>query len=526
MRHWTIGNKLYSGVGALVVFLLAAGCVSLWSASRLNAQLEEMSGTTMRKVVLIAGVTAGFEAAYSHAKTMILGGMAGDEAKVEAAKRAAEAAGEQVRRNVEELRPLLTEPEAQAALRTIEHGAEAWDRFFAQFVRHSDAGQLAEANDLFNGQESIRQATQDAVAALDTVRDGVLQREREAAATNYAAIRVLILSLSALSIGVGVLVFWAVRGINRSLHATALELRDGAQQLAAAASQVAASSQTLSRGASEQAASLEETSASMEEMASMTRKNAENSEAAAGLMSEADRLVDSSNRALGDMVSSMKSINEASTRVARIIKTIDEIAFQTNILALNAAVEAARAGEAGMGFAVVADEVRNLAQRSAQAARDTAALIEESVAKSQEGSAKVESVAESIRSITEAVSRARGLVDEVSAASRQQAQGIDQVSQAVAQMEKVTQSTAATAEESAAASEELSAQAEAALGIVAALEAMVGASEESPASHGRRAGGVRAKVVPMTERAAKPRPTARQAEDAIPLENTGTFGSF
>src|SRR5690606_32190097 len=129
MRHWTIGNKLYTGVGALVVFLLAAGCVSLWSTSRLNAQLEEMSRTTMRKVVLIAGVTAGFEAAYSHAKTIILGGMAGEDAKVEAARRAAQEAGAQVRRDLGELRVLLTEPEAQQALRTIEQGVEAWDRF-------------------------------------------------------------------------------------------------------------------------------------------------------------------------------------------------------------------------------------------------------------------------------------------------------------------------------------------------------------------------------------------------------------
>ena len=170
-----------------------------------------------------------------------------------------------------------------------------------------------------------------------------------------------------------------------------------------------------------------------------------------------------------------KAKGTATTATANIIKTIDEIAFQTNILALNAAVEAARAGEAGMGFAVVADEVRNLAQRSAQAARDTAGLIEESMAKSSEGTARVAVVAEAIGSITGAVAKARGLVDEVSVASRQQAQGIDQVTQAIAQMEKVTQGTAATAEESAAASEELSAQADTALGIVGSLEQMVGA---------------------------------------------------
>src|SRR5262245_17564213 len=156
----------------------------------------------------------------------------------------------------------------------------------------------------------------------------------------------------------------------------------------------------------------------------------------------------------------MTAIRESRKKVAKIIKVIDEIAFHTNILALNAAVEAARAGEAGMGFAVVAGEVRNLAQRSAQAAKDTASLLEESIARSQEGAGRVEEVALAIASITENVARVKGMVEEVRQASGQQAQGIDQVTQAIAQMESVTQTTAATAEESAAASEELNAQAE------------------------------------------------------------------
>jgi methyl-accepting chemotaxis protein len=242
----------------------------------------------------------------------------------------------------------------------------------------------------------------------------------------------------------------------------------------------------LSHGASEQAASLEETSASMIEMASMTRQNAEHSHAAATLMNEVDARVQGSNQALGDMVASMASIRESSQQVAKIIKAIDEIAFQTNILALNAAVEAARAGEAGMGFAVVADEVRNLAQRSAQAARDTTALIEQSIAKAERGNAKVQQVATAISGITDSVTKVKGLVEEVSVASRHQAQGIDQVSQAISQMERVTQTTAATAEESAAASEELTAQAEEAMGILDRLEQLVGTGAETPAPPGDR----------------------------------------
>jgi methyl-accepting chemotaxis protein/methyl-accepting chemotaxis protein-1 (serine sensor receptor) len=289
---------------------------------------------------------------------------------------------------------------------------------------------------------------------------------------------------------------------------------------------VSTSAQSLSQGATTQAASLEETSASMEEMASMTRQNAENSQNAAALMSDVDSQVRASNETLAEMVTSMAAIQDSSQQVGRIIKTIDEIAFQTNILALNAAVEAARAGEAGMGFAVVADEVRSLAQRSAQAARDTASLIEASITKTQDGSARVEQVAHAINAITSSVGQVKGLVDEVSLASRQQSQGIDQVAQAIAQMEKVTQTTAATSEESAAASEELSASADTAMEIVQQLERLVG-TRNADLRHARAAGPRRRPRPPV----AAPVLHARHAipfdaEELLPLEDTGTYGKF
>jgi methyl-accepting chemotaxis protein len=261
-------------------------------------------------------------------------------------------------------------------------------------------------------------------------------------------------------------------------------LASGASQVSSVAGQVAQSSQALSQGATEQAASLEETSASMEEMASMTRQNAEHSARAASLMAQVDSRVTHSTRELEAMVTTMTAIQESSGRVAKIIKTIDEIAFQTNILALNAAVEAARAGEAGQGFAVVADEVRNLAQRSAQAAKDTAGLIEEAAANATSGSAKVDALGVAIVAITESVNQVKGLVDEVSLASRQQSDGVGQIGQALQQMEQVTQGNAAAAEEGAAASEELNAQAETTRALVDDLLTLMGrttAQTEEPA---------------------------------------------
>ena len=210
----------------------------------------------------------------------------------------------------------------------------------------------------------------------------------------------------------------------------------------------------------------------------MARKNAESSQAANGLVTQSQQKFSETNHSLETMVVAMGDIKASSDKVAKIIKVIDEIAFQTNILALNAAVEAARAGEAGMGFAVVADEVRNLAQRCAQAAKDTAALIEESIVKSNDGKTKVDQVVAAITDIIGEAGKVKTLVDEVNLGSEEQARGIEQMAGAITQMERVTQTTAANAEESAAAAEQLTAQSATLNDIVDRLTAMAGGDRD------------------------------------------------
>jgi len=285
-----------------------------------------------------------------------------------------------------------------------------------------------------------------------------------------------------LSIGVAVGIGLAIgitRSITKPIHRIAETLAAGSQQTSSAAGQVSGASQSLAQGASEQAAALEETTSALEEMSSMTRKNAETAGQAAALSSEAQKAANKGNDAMHKMSTAIEDIQKSASETAKIIKVIDEIAFQTNLLALNAAVEAARAGEAGKGFAVVAEEVRNLAMRSAEAAKNTAAMIEGSVNNAKNGVTIAVEVGKNLEEITTASTRVNALVSEIAAASKEQAQGIDQVNTAVGQMDKVTQTNAASAEESAAAAEELSSQAVSLSEMVRELVNIVGTATNS-----------------------------------------------
>ncbi|MFI5337216.1 MAG: methyl-accepting chemotaxis protein, partial [Opitutales bacterium] len=282
--------------------------------------------------------------------------------------------------------------------------------------------------------------------------------------------------LLGLLLGIGI-----IRGLGTTLRTLTVTLSNGAGQIASAAGQVSASSQSLAEGASEQAASLEETSASLEEMSSMTKRNAESSRQAHELAAQNRAVADTCVADMEQMKLAMDALRTSSGDISKIIKTIDEIAFQTNILALNAAVEAARAGEAGAGFAVVADEVRSLAQRAALSAKETASKIEIAVAKSEDGVSISGKVSASLGQIVGKARQIDTLVAEIATASQEQSAGIGQVNQAISQMDHVTQSNASGAEETAAAAEELNSQSQCLEEAVASLQRLVDGSAHAPA---------------------------------------------
>lgn len=253
--------------------------------------------------------------------------------------------------------------------------------------------------------------------------------------------------------------YFIIRSITLPISRVIKGVAEGANHVTSASGQIASVSQQMAEGSTEQASSLEETSAALEEMSAMTQQNAGNSNLANVSMNEVSALVETSVVAMTRMSQTIDDIHSSAQETAKIIKTIDEIAFQTNLLALNAAVEAARAGEAGKGFAVVAEEVRNLAQRSAVAAKNTTSLIEQSQENSNSGVQVADEVAETLSGIQSGASKVGALIAEIAAASNEQSQGIQEINSAVTQVDMVVQANAANAEESASAAQELSSQA-------------------------------------------------------------------
>ncbi|MFH2035600.1 MAG: methyl-accepting chemotaxis protein [Candidatus Zixiibacteriota bacterium] len=336
-----------------------------------------------------------------------------------------------------------------------------------------------------------------------------------------------------------VIAVWTAKSITGPINTIISGLSAGAEQVGAASEQVAGASQSLAEGASETASSLEETSSSLEEMASMTRQNADNTKTANSLVLTASSETNKGMSAMNAMSMAMQKIKNSSDQTAKIIKVIDEIAFQTNLLALNAAVEAARAGESGKGFAVVAEEVRNLAQRSAEAAKDTSSLIEESQKNADAGVKSTEELVGTLKNISGGIQKITDLMNEITAASDEQAQGIDQVNTAVSQMDQVTQQNASNAEESSSASEELASQATEMRRIVDDLTFMIHGNTKNAVSVKNNNstdsrsivnGGITKKLNNLTTYWNKKQPKtvaapiSTSSEDVIPLEEEEMAG--
>jgi len=486
----TISKKLYLGFGVALFISLVMGIVSMRNLSNLGEKTIHLATNKARNLYLAGDVDYLSANILGAARGMNLRSHMNEPEQVIRLHGEAMTGLDKIKKEAEEFHSTTPNAEIASKLQSgILDKLPALTQAISEDYELLQKGDIPAADALFRSSVApLSQEISDAGVDIAQAQNKVVADYGEEAVSVIPTARNLNLFMIFLSLAVGSAVVWVVRNINQVLSGSIIELSDGADQVATAASQVSSSSQSLAQGASEQAASLEETSASSEEINSMARRNTDNSRTTAELLGRSQEKVGHANLYLEEMVTSMDLITRSSDQISKIIKVIDEIAFQTNILALNAAVEAARAGEAGMGFAVVADEVRSLAQRSAQAAKDTAVLIEDSITRSREGKLKVDQVALAIREITSETTKIKVMVDEVSLGSEEQSRGIDQIGRAISQMEQVTQTNAAAAEESAAAAEELSAQSETLKDVISRLQVMVGGdSHGSPVSYRRPA---------------------------------------
>ncbi len=403
-----------------------------------------------------------------------------------------------------EMRAITADPANIEQIAATEKAGNDYRTAMKEFLTDWEALQAVGVKRGEVGNAVVAQAQETAAAGVE----GARKIADEASASLTASSLTLLVGL-VICIAIGVFAALMItRSIVGPLRRIIGGLTAGSQQTSSAAGQVSSASVSLADGASRQAAAIEETSSSMEEMAAMTRQNAANAIKANALASQTKSSADRGVDAMQRMNTAIDDIKKSSDSTARIIKTIDEIAFQTNLLALNAAVEAARAGEAGKGFAVVAEEVRNLAQRSAEAAKNTAQMIEESVKNADNGVAITREVGAALAEISSAAAEVNELVAGIAKASNEQAEGNAQINTAVGQMDHITQANAANAEETASASEELSGQAEELSSMVRELESMVG---------GENTGyGPQAKMPAMPMRKAASAPKAPKAQAQAP----------
>jgi len=472
----SLSRKLLCSFGAMLALILLLSVGGVLVLRDLSADLDRAANITARQQNLAGQAGAAASELASLERAGVLAAMLGNKAQTDDYQSRFQSRGEVLQKALADLKHLAETGEMGTRIQNVQQQTTLVLQGHAELHQainnqRMDAALAIFAQKLQPSLEEIGRQATDLVERQnrDLANSSAASMDKSAHARNVGVVLVLI----ALAVGAGI--FLIVHNASEALKRLAARLSQSAEQVSGAAERVSKSSQSLAEGASRQAAALEETSASTEEILSITRKNADHALQVAGLMQQSAEGAGEVNHSLDRMVAQMKEIDTSSNKIARIIKVIDEIAFQTNILALNAAVEAARAGEAGLGFAVVADEVRNLAQRCTQAARDTTGLIEESIDTTRDGNSRLDQMAGSVRAMTDNAGRVKCLVDEVSQGNQEQARGMEQISHAVLQMQEVTQAAANNAEQGASAGNELNGHADGLRTLVHEMREMVGA---------------------------------------------------
>jgi methyl-accepting chemotaxis protein len=483
MNLWNMRTRIDARIQASVLAMLGATITTAFIALQMSSDLASTIRATGSRQMLAGKIAAGTAEFSDALRGVAMAAMLSDADEMRKAQKSMRDANTVIGESIQAMSQFSSSDSGlQKTLGGFREDHGPLQANLDKIEKMIATQQIDRAMELFNS------SMKPAIQRMNVNAKGLVASESQdfdktvnAAATKTARGRMVTLLVLGAAGLVGLVVFWVAWSITKSLRSIANDLSQCSGQVTGASRQVSATSQELSHDAASQAAALHETSTATEELSALTRENADRAQSVTGMIRDTEAAVLAGNSALTEMEGAMKAIGTSSDKIKRIIQVIDEIAFQTNILALNAAVEAARAGEAGMGFAVVADEVRNLAQRSAQAARDTTGLIEESISRAADGSRKLGHVSKSIVSITEYSKKVKVLAEEVSTGSAEQARGISEIARTLRTVEQATQRGQMAADQTQDAGQQLSGQAVALDQTIQQLAAMVGGVRSSDA---------------------------------------------
>jgi len=511
-----IGHRLGVAFAAVIALAIVVVLIGITRLSDLNDSLKMIGDDRLPKVVQLAEVTDDVNLIARELRNALI---LSDDAKVKSALDTVAEARERMNKTLDKLATTATSDAGKKLLAAVTDARAGYLPIQRRFVDQVRGGEKDEAVTLLYQQLGPAQLAY--LKALDGLQNRQIEQVNKAAADGeqaYNQAKLLMFGLLAGMVGLGALLGWwitrsitgpieaavnvaekvaagdlsshieitrsdetgrllnALKRMNESLVGIVTTVRNSSESIATGSAQIASGNADLSQRTEEQASALEETAASMEQLGSTVKQNADNARQANQLAMSASTVAIKGGEVVGQVVETMKGINDSSKKIADIISVIDGIAFQTNILALNAAVEAARAGEQGRGFAVVASEVRSLAQRSAEAAKEIKSLINASVERVEQGTVLVDQAGVTMDEVVTSIKRVTDIMGEISSASIEQSQGVSQVGEAVSQMDQVTQQNAALVEESAAAADSLRQQAKQLVSAVAVFKIGEGAA--------------------------------------------------